>query len=62
MALPVNPSSRDAEHGEFIPIGVIGQAEEAEPTLIAGPSSTVVGGRVRGRRRCRARAWMSGLA
>ena len=43
-ALPVNPSSRDAEHGEFIPIGVIGQAEEAEPTLIAGPSSTVVGG------------------
>ena len=44
VALPVNPSSRDAEHGEFIPIGVIGQAEDADPTLIAGPSSTVVGG------------------
>ena len=43
VALPVNPSLA-AEHGEFIPIGVIGQAEDAEPTLIAGPSSTVVGG------------------
>ena len=33
-----------AEHCEFIPIGVIGRAEDEEPALDAIPSSTVAGG------------------
>ena len=43
VSLQANASSPAAEHCEFIPIGVIGRAEDEEPALIAGPSSTVVG-------------------
>ena len=37
-----NASSPTAEHCEFIPIGVIGRAEDEAPTPVAGPSSRVV--------------------
>jgi transposase len=43
VSLRANLSSPAAEHGEFIPIGVIGRAEHEAPALVAGPSSTVVG-------------------
>ena len=43
VTLQENASSLAAEHCEFMPIGVIGRAEDEEPALIAGPSSTVVG-------------------
>jgi transposase len=44
VCLPVNASSPAAEHCEFMPIGVIGRAEDEDPALVAGPSSAVVGG------------------
>jgi transposase len=43
VALQENASSLAAEHCEFIPIGVIGRAEDEAPALIDGPSSTVAG-------------------
>ena len=43
VTLQENASSLAAEHCEFMPIGVIGRAEDEEPALIARPSSTVVG-------------------
>ena len=43
VTLRENASPLAAEHSEFMPIGVIGRAEDEEPALIAGPSSTVVG-------------------
>lgn len=39
-----NVSSPAAEHCEFIPIGVIGQAEDEEPAQLASSSSREVGG------------------
>jgi transposase len=59
VCLPANTSSPAAEHCEFMPIGVIGRAEDDDPALVAGLSSA---GRRRAARSCRARVWMSGLA
>jgi transposase len=44
VSLQANESPAAAEHCEFIPIGVIGGAEDEEPALVARSSSTVVGG------------------
>jgi transposase len=43
VTLRANALSLAAEHSELIPIGVIGRAQDEEPALVAGPSSTVVG-------------------
>ena len=44
VCLPVNATSPAAEHCEFMPIGVIGRAEDEDVALVAGSSSAVIGG------------------
>ena len=44
VCLQANASSPAAEHCEFMPIGVIGLAEDEDVALVAGSSSAVVGG------------------
>jgi hypothetical protein len=41
VRLPANAFSPVAEHCEFMPIGVIGRAEDEGPALVAGASSAV---------------------
>ena len=44
VCLQANASSPAAEHCEFMPIGVIGRAEDEDVALVAGSSSAVVDG------------------